>query len=859
MVQKLDSAEQLALPVLECRDVTKRFPGVLALDHIDFVVRSGEIHALIGQNGAGKSTLVKTLTGVYQPDEGTLLVKGEEVYFRGADEAAEYGIAIVHQDSPLVPKFDVTRNAFLGREIVGRFGRLDFREMRRRTIESLKVIGADFGPDVMIRDLTIGEREQVAIVAALVQNPSVLVLDEPTASLGAEETVRLFAVIRNLQQNGVTIIYISHHLDEIFSLASTITVLRDGHLVGTFGVNDVKRSEIIHHMVGRELSQLYPKEEIAIGSPILVVKDLQSDKVVRSVDLTVHRGEIVGLAGLVGAGRTETALTIFGALPITGGTIEVDGKLIKPKSPHEAKEAGIAMIPEDRRAEGLITELSVRANIVLASQPKWSRAGLVSLRAERAAAQGLVERLGVATPTLEQQTRFLSGGNQQKVVISRWLATKAKVFIFDEPTTGVDIGAKVEIYREMSQIARDGAGVLMISSDFEELVEMCDRIVVLKKGVVVKEFSRGQCTVHDVLQWATGGLDEEDDNDRLGDVSSITANRLPESSTETITAPRVSRTRSVGLLGRWGALLGMVIAIAIMGIGAPALFKPDNIFTILKQGSLLSLIALPLTIVLISGGLDMSVGAISQLTANLSSGLLIGGSSIFAAFSAGIGAGLLFGLVNIFFVVVVGLSPFVTTLGAMFLAIGWAFAYNQGQALTLHSQSNFFFYGQGHIGPIPVVLLLVLVITFMLHFFLRRTRAGLRMYAIGESPATAVLRGISKRQASVQAFMIHGVLAGLAGVLLASYSYGASALAIGLDFLISAFAAAFLGSVLSRAGQLDVFGTVVGAMFITSLANGLILNGISDYILPGIQGAILIASILVGVVRRRDIGQMLIF
>lgn len=854
-----DPAEDVAISVLECRDVTKRFPGVLALDHIDFVVRSGEIHALIGQNGAGKSTLVKTLTGVYQPDEGTLLVKGEEVSFRGADEAAEYGIAIVHQDSPLVAQFDVTRNAFLGREIVGRFGRLDFKEMRRRTAESLKVIGADFGPDVLIRDLTIGEREQVAIVAALVQNPSVLILDEPTASLGAEETERLFAVIRNLQQNGVTIIYISHHLDEIFSLASTITVLRDGHLVGTFDVREVKRSEIIHHMVGRELSQLYPKEEIAVGEPILTVKNLQSNAAVRSVDLTVRRGEIVGLAGLVGAGRTETALTIFGALPMMGGTIELDGKLIRPKSPHEAKEAGIAMIPEDRRAEGLITDLSVRANIVLASQPKWSNAGLVSLRAERSASQSFVDRLGIATPTLEQQTRFLSGGNQQKVVISRWLATKAKLFIFDEPTTGVDIGAKVEIYREMSQIARDGAGVLMISSDFEELVEMCDRIVVLKKGVVVKEFSRGDCTVHDVLQWATGGLDEEDGVNRTKDVSSPTENELADSSEEMIAAPLVARARSFGLLGRWGALLGMVLAIAIMGLGAPELFKPDNIFVILKQGSLLSLIALSLTVVLISGGLDMSVGAISQLTANLSSGLLIGGSSVFAAFSAGIGAGILFGLANTFFVVVVGLSPFVTTLGTMFLAIGWSFAYNHGQALTLHDQAQFFFFGQGYIGPIPVVLLLVLVITAMLHFFLKRTRAGLRMYAIGESPATAVLRGISKRQALVLAFMIHGVLAGLAGVLLASYSYGASALAIGLDFLISAFAAAFLGSVLSRTGELDVIGTVVASMFITSVANGLILNGASNLVLPGIQGAILIVSILVGVVRRRDIGQMTIF
>lgn len=859
-MNNFDPAEQAAVSVLECRDVTKRFPGVLALDHIDFVVRRGEIHALIGQNGAGKSTLVKTLTGVYQPDEGTLLVNGKEVSFRGADEAAEYGIAIVHQDSPLVPQFDVTRNVFLGREIVGPLGSLDFREMRRRTVESLNVIGADFGPDVLIRDLTIGEREQVAIVAALVQNPSVLILDEPTASLGAEETDRLFAVIRNLKQNGVTIIYISHHLDEIFSLASTITVLRDGHLVGTFGVNDVKRSEIIHHMVGRELSQLYPKEEIEIGEPILIVKDLQSNEAVRSVSLTVRRGEIVGIAGLVGAGRTETALTIFGALPITGGTIELDGKVIRPKSPHEAKEAGIAMIPEDRRAEGLITELSVRANIVLASQPKWSHAGLVSLRAERSTSQGFVERLGIATPTLEQQTRFLSGGNQQKVVISRWLATTAKLFIFDEPTTGVDIGAKVEIYREMSQIARDGAGVLMISSDFEELVEMCDRIVVLKKGVDVKEFLRGDCTVHDVLQWATGGLDEEEGGaDKLANTSSKTVKNIGEISTEPSTPSRGSRIRSAGLLGRWGAFFGMVLSIGIMGIGAPEIFKPENIFVILKQGSLLSLIALSLTIVLISGGLDMSVGAISQLTANLSSGLLIGGSSVVAAFSAGIGTGLLLGLANTFFVVIVGLSPFVTTLGTMFLAIGWSFAYNHGQALTLHDQPQFFFFGQGYIGPIPVVLLLVLVITAMLHFFLKRTRAGLRMYAIGESPATAVLRGISKRQASVLAFMIHGVLAGLAGVLLASYSYGASALAIGLDFLISAFAAAFLGSVLSRTGELDVIGTVVAAMFITSVANGLILNGASNLVLPGIQGAILIMSILIGVVRRREIGQMTIF
>jgi ABC-type sugar transport system ATPase subunit/ribose/xylose/arabinose/galactoside ABC-type transport system permease subunit len=862
-VQELDSDQVIAVPMLECRAVTKRFPGVLALDRVDLVVRTGEIHALIGQNGAGKSTLVKTITGVYRPDEGALLVYGKQVTFRGANDAAEHGIAIVHQDSPLVPKFDVTRNAFLGREIASRFGRLDFRAMRRRTVEALKVVGASFGPDTLIQDLSIGEREQVAIVAALVQGPSVLILDEPTASLGAEEVERLFTVIRNLKQNGVTIIYISHHLDEVFSLASTITVLRDGMRVGTFDVHEVKRSEIIHHMVGRELSQQYPKESIPVGAPILEVTGLQGDVGVRSVDLTVRRGEIVGLAGLVGAGRTELALTIFGALPRTGGKVVLDGAPIKPRSPHGAMRAGIALIPEDRRGEGLVTDLSVRANLALASQPKWSNAGLVSLRSERSAAQGLVDRLRIATPTLEQKTQNLSGGNQQKVVIGRWLATDAKLYIFDEPTTGVDVGAKVEIYREMSRIARDGAGVLMISSDFEELVEMCDRIIVIKKGSVVQELVTSECTVHDVLRWATGGVDEDERpaaaESQVAGVVSATSERLPASPTGTASTPQAPRTRSRGGLGRWGALLGMATSIAVMGLGAHKFFSPDNIFLILKQGSLLSLIALSLTIVLISGGLDMSAGAISQLTANISSGFLIGGSTVAAAFGAGIGTGVALGLLNTFFVVVVGLSPFVTTLGVMFIAIGTSFAYNHGQALTLHDHPAFFFFGQGHLGPIPVILILVVVLTAALHLFLRRTRAGLRMYAVGESPATAVLRGISHRRALVMAFMLHGTLAGLAGVLIASYSYGASALATGLDFLISAFAAAFLGSVLSRTGQLDVVGTVVAAMFIASLSNGLILNGASNLVLPGIQGTILIASILIGVVRRRDIGQMTIF
>lgn len=861
-----DPVRQEATPVLECRSVTKAFPGVLALDRVDLAIMPGEIHALVGQNGAGKSTLVKTLTGVYTPDSGELLADGEVISMRSPDDAAEHGIAIVHQDSPLVPQFDVTRNVFLGREITRRAGVLDFARMRRRTAEALRLVGASFGPDTLIQDLTIAERELVAIAAALVQEPRLLILDEPTASLGAEEVDRLFGVIRSLQAGGVAIVYISHHLDEIYSLASRITVMRDGRRAGTFDVAEVKRTDLIKHMVGREIGQLYPKEDLELGSVVLDVKGLQSEGV-RSVDLSVRRGEIVGLAGLVGSGRTETALTLFGALPRTGGTVEMDGRAISPKSPYEAKQAGLALIPEDRRAEGLVTESSVRANLTLASQARWSRAGLVSGRLEKAAAVGLVERLQVATPGIEQIVRNLSGGNQQKVVIGRWLATDANLYIFDEPTTGVDVGAKIEIYREMSRIASEGAGVLMISSDFEELVEMCDRIVVMKKGVVTKELRRGQCTVQDVLRHATGAI--EDSEHPADSTTGVGIVDLPASKVggpqEEVAAPSIrSGMAPAPRLGpaslrRWGAFGGMALAVALMGVKAPEFFGPDNLFLVLKQGSIMSLIALALTVVLVSGGLDMSVGAISQLTANLSSGFLIGGSTVVAAFGVGLGTGLLFGAINTFFVVVVRLSPFVTTLGTMFIAIGWSFAYNHGQALTLRDQPVFFFFGQGHIGPLPVALLLVVALTVALHLFLRKTRAGLRMYAVGEGSATAILRGVSWRRAAVIAFLLHGVMGGFAGVLLASYSYGASALATGLDFLISAFAAAFLGSVLSRTGELDVVGTVVAAMFITSLSNGLILNGASNLVLPGIQGAILIASILVGVVRRRDVGQMTIF
>ena len=872
------TASDTAAAVLACHGINKQFPGVLALNDVDFEVRRGEIHALVGENGAGKSTLVKILTGVYQPDAGQIVLDGSEIEIPSPQAAAQHGIAIVHQDSALVPQFDATRNVFLGRELTRTAGVLDFARMRQATADILGVVGATFGPDTLIRDLTVGQRELVAIASALVQQPKILIFDEPTASLSATEVHRLFEIIRSLKDRGATVIYISHHLDEVQHLADRITVLRDGRRAGTLDMKTTDRAAIIRMMIGRDLTQLYPKElDVPIGEPILELRHLSGGTAVRDVSMTVRRGEIHGIAGLVGAGRSEAALMVFGAERHAGGEILLDGKPFHPSSPRAAKNAGLALIPEDRRNEGLVTSLSVRDNLTLANLGRWARFGLIKPRAERAAANELVETLRIATPSLDQLTRNLSGGNQQKVVIGRWFAGDANVFIFDEPTTGVDVGAKVEIYNQMTRAAREGAGVVFISSDFEELIGMCDRISVMKKGSVVREFERGEADLHQLMHWATGA---DSDLDVFADVTqeeppstpaseapvphpASTADVASAGSADATVVAMASRRSGRELIGdfltRWGTIAGMVLAILVIGLNAPQFFAPDNLFAVLKQGSILTLLAFGLTLVLIAGGFDMSVGALSQLTANLAAGAILQGFGTAAALVMGGVLGLAFGLANALLVIVIRMPPFVATLGMMFIGMGATFAFNGGRQITLTDQPGFFFLGQGYLGPVPFLLVLVVVLMVVLHFGVKRTRPGLRMYAVGENLAAARLRGVSQRTALLLAFLLAGLVVGEAGVLLASYSYGASALGTGLDYLISALAAAYLGSAFSKTGELDLVGTAISAMFITALGNGLIINGVSSVWLPGIQGAILILAITLGVVRKRDIGQVTIF
>ncbi len=479
------------------------------LQDIDFIVKKGEVHALLGQNGAGKSTLVKIITGVYSRDGGKIMMGGQEIEIHSPKDSEKAGISIIHQDQQLVPFFDVTRNAFLGSEIKGKGGKLDFKKMKKLVDEKLTLIESDFTSDRQISSLSVGQREQVAIITALLRNPKLLILDEPTASLSNREIEKLFEVIQKLKEQGVTIIYISHHLDEIFRITDSITVLRDSRLQGTFPTKELGQKDVVSLMIGQELKDFYPKEKVEPGEVLVEVEDLHSGTLVNGVSFQLRRGEILGLAGLVGAGRTETMMAMYGVEKIKSGTVKIEGRELKAKSPLEAGKAGIAFIPEDRRNEGIVAQMDIGENLSLTATNLWAKKGIIDKKYESSQFEKIKSALNIVCTGKKQLVGELSGGNQQKVVIGRWMTGDFKVFVFDQPTTGVDIGAKTEIYKQMIALAKKGCGIIFISSENEELLGICDRIAVMAKGRIVKEFEADKATEHDILYWAAGGETEQ--------------------------------------------------------------------------------------------------------------------------------------------------------------------------------------------------------------------------------------------------------------------------------------------------------------------------------------------------------------
>lgn len=495
--------------VLEAKGIIKTFPGVKALQDVDFALEPQEIHALMGENGAGKSTLVKVLTGVYQADGGTITL-GDKVLQRieTTKQAFDLGISVIHQELNLLPHLDVATNIYIGRLPKNALGLVDWKKVHADADEVLRQVAADFDSHDIVRDLSVSQQQLVEIAKSVSRKAKILFFDEPTSSLTPAEVQNLFRIMRNLKEQGITMVYISHKLDEIEEIADRITVMRDGRKVMTKNMKDVSMDEIISAMVGGMITNRYPKNYVEIGGPIFEVKDLNRKGVLHDINFTLRSGEILGITGLMGAGRTELARAIFGADPIDSGEIFVEGKKVKIRNVSDAINAGIGLLTEDRKTQGLLLNLSVNDNTAIAAlnskkaSKKLTARGMLHKKKIRENTELYCRKLQVKTPSIQQKVVNLSGGNQQKVIIGKWLSTDSKILIFDEPTRGIDVGTKAEIYKIMEELAASGVGIIMISTELPETLGISDRVLVMRKGRIVAELDPKKTSEEEIVSYS---------------------------------------------------------------------------------------------------------------------------------------------------------------------------------------------------------------------------------------------------------------------------------------------------------------------------------------------------------------------
>ena len=490
---------------IEMRGIDKSFGSNQVLKQAGFTLESGEVHALMGENGAGKSTLMKILTGVYTKDAGTVLVDGKEVNYKNPQEAEKAGIVFIYQELNVMFDLTVEENLFMGKEMHGKFGICDKKAMQKKAQEALNILGVNISPKTVMAELSVGQQQMVEICKALMADAKVIIMDEPTAALTQSETVALFKVIESLRKKGVSMVYISHRMEEIFELCDRITVLRDGSYIGVKNIPETNMNEIVKMMIGREIGERYPSRNVKIGKEVLKVKELTRKGTFHDVNFSVRAGEVLGVSGLMGAGRTEIMQAIFGNLSYESGTIEIDGKEVKISNPRQAMEHGIGFITEDRKTEGLMLDKSIRENISLCNLRRISKSSVISREAEKNMVAEAIKDLHIKCFGSYHECNNLSGGNQQKVVLAKWILTNPKILILDEPTRGVDIGAKKEIYSIINKLAAQGVAIIMVSSELPEVLGMSDNIMVVREGEVRGIISYEEANQERVMTLATGG------------------------------------------------------------------------------------------------------------------------------------------------------------------------------------------------------------------------------------------------------------------------------------------------------------------------------------------------------------------
>ena len=825
--------------ILTAHEVTKTFPGVTALDKVNFECVKGEVHALVGENGAGKSTFMRILAGGYSPDEGELIFKDKPITTFTPQNAQRLGIGIIYQELSLLPFLSVAENIFLGREPRGHFGLVDDPKMERQAKQILKQLDERIDPRSMVYSLSPAQRQLVEVGKALSFNPDLLIMDEPSSSLAAHELHQLFSVINSLKSQGVTIIYISHRLEEIFEIADRVTILKDGKKVDTYPVKDIDREKIIRLMVGREIEIKPPAIPTKTGEVVLEIHDLCRSKELYNINLTLHKGEILGVAGLMGAGRTELARAIFGVDPPNSGKILLNHHPIRITTPLKAIHQGIALVPEDRKADGLVLIHTLKENIALPSLEARQRFGFIDGKRESQEVKKSIDELSIHAASIDQQIAYLSGGNQQKAVLAKWLNCGPDVIICDEPTRGIDVGAKAEIYNLLRSLALAGKSILMISSELTEILQLSNRIIVLSSGRVAGELAASDATEEKILELAYRNVD-------------LQATQTPKSTSSLQSDPfhtiknAFSKT-AIQIRGiDWSnatvyALLAIIIIVGLFG--SKIFFTIPNLTNLLRQAFIPFSLAIGQTLVILSGGIDLSMGSIVTVTNVLAAGLMAGQNGrVLPVALFCLSIGILFGAVNAFSVIKLHVPPIIATLGTMTIGEGAALLYTRVPIGYIPRMLSYF--ANGNLGRVPFsafVLVIVLVLAFVL---LYKVPFGRHLYAVGGDEETSRLSGIAINRTRILAYLISGLLAAATGLYLVS-RMGSGDPSVGGNLAMDAITAVLLGGTILGGGRGGLAGTTAGVLVLVVLSNVFNQMGIGSWYQEIAEGLIIIITVLI--------------
>ncbi len=843
---------------LALRSVSKSFVTTQVLFDVDVEVRPGEVLALIGENGAGKSTSVKILGGVHRPDGGSVVIDGQPVVLRGPLDAFRRGIAVVNQHPALFPELSIAENVFAGHLLRSARGPgLDHRRMRRETARHLATLGLPVDPATPVSTLSASQQQLIEVARALASDAHVVILDEPTAALSSGEVDRLFAVVDMMRRRGTALLFVGHRLEEVFRIADRIEVLRDGHVVAVRPASELTEADVVKAMVGRELGGLYPQRRSVPGGAMLQVTGLAAASGLADIDVTVHEGEIVGLAGLVGSGRTELARVIFGVDRPTAGSLVLDGRRYRPAGTSKALAHGIAYVSEDRGGQSLIGEFSILDNATLPVVDRATRFGLVFRRLQIALVDTRLKLMNLRFRDYQQPVSELSGGNQQKVVLAKWLSAQPKLLILDEPTQGVDVGAKAEVHRIVADLAEQGMAILMISSDMPEVLGMSDRVIVMRRGRIAAEFAREDATQEGIAAAAAGasasttdGLAPASVSDELVPGAASDAPAATPPARGAVPPPGsegggagwlrvLLRRREVGLLA---VLLAAVVIISVIN---PRFLGGNNLASVASNASLVGLVALGELLVVLTRNIDVSVGSTIGLTAYIFGSLAESHPSwpIVVAIAAAIGVGLVCGAINGAVVAYGNVPSIVVTLGTMYIYRGYDSIISNGHEIAPGDiPQGAVDYVSGTDLGIPRLLWICVVAFAIAGLVLRWTRRGREFYQVGSNPDGAGVLGIPLRRRVFTSFLVSGGLAGLVGALWAMY-YAVIDGNSAYGFELTVIAAVVVGGVALRGGYGTVVGVALGAIALYVIQNALNLANVNSNDLQAFYGAAILLAV----------------